>query len=91
MASCALKGVKLDMASCALKSEKTTLSWSLEVLSNKWPFLFTFVKDASHSVQDLINTDDAATLFHLPLSLQAMAEYHHFVQLVLRKRINGSC
>jgi hypothetical protein len=72
--------------SCTLKNGKTILFWSdkwtLEVLSLKWPFLFTFVKDASQSVWDVVTIADAASLFHLPLSVQAMAGYHKFVDLI---------
>jgi hypothetical protein len=56
--------------------------WSLEVLSAKWPFLFTFVKDPSQSVWDVINTIDVSTLFHLPLSIQVVTKYHQFVHLI---------
>jgi hypothetical protein len=32
--------------------------------------------------QDVINTADVATLFHLPMLVQAMPEYHQFVHLI---------
>jgi hypothetical protein len=51
-------------------------------LAQKWQFLFTFAKNESLSVWDVINSADIAELFHLPLSVQAMNEYNALLHLV---------
>jgi hypothetical protein len=51
-------------------------------LAQKWQFLFTFAKNVSLSVWDVINTPNTAELFHLPLSVQAMHEYNALLHLV---------
>jgi hypothetical protein len=56
--------------------------WDQETLSTKWPFLFTFVKDQSQSVHDVLTIVDTTSLFHLPLSVEAMSEYHQFFTLI---------
>jgi hypothetical protein len=62
--------------------------WSLEILSTKWPYLFTFAKDISISVKNVIATEEFPSLFHLPLSAQAMEEYQQFLSLVQETQVS---
>jgi hypothetical protein len=66
-------------ASCTLNSGVTVLFWTdlwdTKILSTKWPYLFTFAKDISISIKNVLATEEIPSLFHLPLSTQAMDEY----------------
>jgi len=41
--------------------------WSSEVLALKYPYLFSFVRNTSLSVKNVMETEDLDTLFTLPL------------------------
>jgi hypothetical protein len=54
-------------ASCTLNSGETVLLWtdlwSTEVLSTKWPYLFTFARDITISVKKVILTEEITSLY----------------------------
>jgi hypothetical protein len=81
-----------DMASCTLQNGRSILfwtdKWGQEILAQKWQFLFTYVKNVSHSVWDVFNTPNTVELFHLPLSVQAMEEYIDLLDLVLTTHLS---
>jgi hypothetical protein len=73
-------------ASRTLHSGETVLFWtdlwSNVVLSTKWPYLFTFAKDTTISVKNVLLTEEISSLFHLPLTIQAMSEYQQLLGLI---------
>jgi hypothetical protein len=80
------------MASCTLQNGRSILfwtdKWGHEILAQKWQFLFTYIKNVSHSVWDVFNTPNTAELFHLPLLVQAMEEYNDLLNLVQTKHLS---
>jgi hypothetical protein len=48
--------------------------WFPEILSLKYPCLFTFVRNRRISVKEVMEVDDLDTLFNLPLSEQAYTQ-----------------
>jgi hypothetical protein len=81
-----------EKGSCTMNSGLTVLFWtdlwSCEMLSTKWPYLFTFAKDISISVKNAIATEEYPSLFHLPLSIQAMGEYQQFITLIQETHVS---
>ena len=48
--------------------------WTDDILSSKYPRLYSYAKDQNISVQRIMQTDDIREIFNLPLSEQAMNE-----------------
>jgi len=73
-----LSNIYKGIARCNIGNGSTVTFWEDlwcdEILANKHPRLFSFALDKSISVQQIMQTDDLALLFHLPLSEQAMQE-----------------
>jgi len=67
------------MARCNLGDGRTTFFWSdlwgNDVLQQKYPHLYSFVQDATMTVQQVVNTEYLEDLFHLPLSNQAYQQF----------------
>jgi hypothetical protein len=69
-----------DMAVCSLGSGSSVLlwhdSWSGQSLKQQLPHLFSFAKFGNSSVLQAIGLDALEELFHLPLSVEAFAEFN---------------
>jgi len=50
--------------------------WNTEVVSLKYPSLFSFVKNQRISVKEVMETEDLDSLFFVPLSEQAFSQLH---------------
>jgi hypothetical protein len=61
--------------------------WNTDVLSIRWHFLFTFVKDTTLFVKNVLTTVEVSSLFHLSLSIQAMDEFQQFLSLIQETQI----
>jgi hypothetical protein len=79
-------------ASCTLNSGMTVLFWTdlwnNEILSRKWPFVFTFVKDITICVKNVLTIVEIPSLFHLSLSTKAMNEYQQLLSLIQETQIS---
>jgi hypothetical protein len=62
--------------------------WSDTVLATKWPYLFTFAKDTTISVKMVLLTEEIPSLFHLPLTIQALEEYQQLLGLIQDTQIS---
>ena len=63
------------MARCNLGDGRTAFFWSdlwgTAILQQEYPHLYSFVQDATMTVQEVVSTEYLEDLFHLPLSNQA--------------------
>jgi len=48
--------------------------WTHDILSSKYPRLYSFAKDQNISLQKIMQTEDISIIFNLPLSEHAMNE-----------------
>ena len=68
------------IARCQLGDGSTVLFWedlwNSEVLSLKFPSLFSFVKNQRISIKEVMETEDLDSLVFLPLSEQAYSQLH---------------
>jgi hypothetical protein len=48
-------------------------------IRERYPRLFSYVLDDKLSVQDILTNPDLATLFHLPLSVEALTKFQTII------------
>jgi hypothetical protein len=53
-------------------------SWSQIPLKDTWPHLFSFCKNEAISLKQALLISYLADMFHLPLSEEALAQFHLF-------------
>ena len=67
------------MARCNLGDGRTAFFWSdlwgTAILQQEYPHLYSFVQDATLTVQQVLSTEYLEYLFHLPLSNQAYQQF----------------
>ena len=56
--------------------------WGNEILQEKYPCLFSYVLKEDTSVLEFCNSAEASDKFHLPLSLEALQEWHQIQQTI---------
>lgn len=75
-----------DIASVNLHNGSTCFFWNDlwhgRILSKTFSELFSFVKNPNISVQSARLTPQLHTLFHLPLSVEAFAQFHDFCSII---------
>ena len=76
---CKLSTCKLGNGHSALFWED---NWSGEVLSAKYPRLFSYARDCMISVHDFVSSSQILEEFHLPMSVQAFEEYKDLQEIL---------
>src|SRR4051812_33657286 len=54
-----------------------------QLLAHTWARLFSFAKDSTISIHEVLQTDELLTLFYLPLSVEAFEELQLLRHLVM--------
>jgi hypothetical protein len=62
--------------------------WNTHILKDTWPHLYSFCKDENISIQQALLLNDLAELFYLPLSEEALQQFHLFQALLLNLEPN---
>jgi hypothetical protein len=57
-------------------------AWSQQPLKDTWPHLYSYCINETISLQQALISPDAANLFHLPLSEEAVVLFHLFQALL---------
>jgi hypothetical protein len=57
--------------------------WGAHTLKETWPHLYSFCKDEHISIKQALLTNDLADLFYLPLSEEALQQFHLFNAMLL--------
>jgi hypothetical protein len=75
-----------QLAQCTFQQGNSILlwqdAWSQQPLRDTWPHLYYCINETI-SLQQALILPDAADLFHLPLSEEALAQFHLFQALLL--------
>jgi hypothetical protein len=75
-----------QLAHCTFQQGNSILlwqdAWSQQPLKDTWPHLYSYCINETISLQQALISPDAANLFHLPLSEEAVVLFHLFQALL---------
>jgi hypothetical protein len=75
-----------QLASCTFHQGNSILlwqdAWSQQPLKDTWPHLYSYCISETISLKQALLSPDAADLFHLPLSEEAVVQFHLFQALL---------